>query len=391
MTSNSNSIDFLLRCADTVVSKDELKKRISSNKKLNLKLGVDPTAPELHLGHMVILKVLRRFQDHGHNVQIVIGGFTALVGDPSGKKTTRPVLTSAEIKKNTKRYKEQALLILDSKKTDFLNNNDWLGKLSSAEILKICQVRSLNRIIERDDFRGRLERGESIRVHEVLYPIFQAHDSVVICPDVEMGGTDQIPNFMTTRQAMKENGQEPEVVITMPLLVGLDGKKKMSKSYENHISLEEDEKNMYGKLMSLPDAPMRDYFRLLTDIEDLKISEILKMHPMDSKKILAFEVTAFLKGEEAALSAKSHFEKTIQKKTVPDDRKTFTHSDDINLLDVIYKTGNFSSKNEVKRLISGGGVKVDGDTISDWQFLFKPRFKGTVKAGKRFWFDLEVL
>ncbi len=384
-------IDFLLRGTETIVSKEELTERLSDKKQLKVKLGVDPTSPELHLGHMVILKILRRFQDLGHKVQIVIGSFTALVGDPSGKKSTRPVLTFQEIKENTKRYKQQALLVLDEKNTDFLNNNDWLGSLSAAEILKICQSRSLNRIIERDDFRGRLERGEGIRVHEILYPIFQAHDSVVMCPDIEMGGTDQIPNFMTTRQAMKENGQNPEIVITVPLLVGLDGKKKMSKSYKNDVSLEEDSKNMYGKLMSLPDKPMKDYFYLLTDIDEQEISEILKMHPMKAKKILALAITTFLKGEESARIAEEHFEKTVQKKTVPKERKVFRHSGDIGLLEIIHATGKFKSKGEVKRLIIGGGVKLNEDRITDWQFVIKPKFKGTIKAGKRFWFDLEVL
>ena len=384
-------IEFLLRGTETIVSKKELTDRLSKKKQLKVKLGVDPTSPELHLGHMVILKILRRFQDLGHKVQIVIGSFTALVGDPSGKKTTRPVLTFEQIKKNTKRYKEQALLVLDPKSTDFLNNNDWLGKLSAVEILKICQSRSLNRIIERDDFRGRLERGESIRVHEILYPIFQAHDSVVMYPDVEMGGTDQIPNFMTTRQAMKENNQDPEIVLTVPLLVGLDGKKKMSKSYQNDISLEEDSKNMYGKLMSLPDKPMRNYFYLLTDVEEKEISEILKMHPMKAKKILALNITTFLKGEKSAKLAQEHFEKTVQKKITPKQRELFSYSGDVGLLEVVYATGKFKSKGEVKRLIVGGGVKLNEDRISDWQFLIKPKFKGTIKAGKRFWFDLEVL
>ncbi len=387
----NETIEFLLRGTETIVSKEELLDRLSKKKQLSVKLGVDPTSPELHLGHMVIFKILRRFQDLGHKVQIVIGSFTALVGDPSGKKTTRPVLTSDEIRKNTKRYREQALLVLDENKTEFLNNNDWLGSLSAAEILKICQSRSLNRIIERDDFRGRLERGESIRVHEILYPIFQAHDSVVMCPDIEMGGTDQIPNFMTTRQAMKESNQDPEIVLTVPLLVGLDGKKKMSKSYDNDISLEEDSKDMYGKLMSLPDSPMRDYFYLLTDTDEKEISEILKMHPMKAKKILAFEITSFLKGEDSAKAAQDYFEKTIQKKITPKERELFKHSGKIGLLEVVYGTGKFQSKGEVKRLIIGGGVKLNDDRIKDWQFIIKPKFKGTIKAGKRFWFDLEVL
>ncbi|MBC8515257.1 tyrosine--tRNA ligase [bacterium] len=381
----------LLRGVEEVISRDELDALFSENRPLTLKVGVDPTSPEIHLGHAVFLRILRRFQDKGHKVLLVVGGFTALIGDPSGRDKTRPPLTAEQVETNTERYKEQVLLILDEKRTQFSNNGEWLGALTAREVLRLAGNRSLNRLLERAGFRGRLSRGEPIRLHELLYPLFQAHDSVVLAPDIEMGGRDQRPNFMTTRDAMKEAGLRPEVVLLVPLLVGLDGKKKMSKSFGNEIPLLAPAEEMFGGLMSLPDEPVGDYLRLLTDLTSKEIREVLARHPMEGKREMASEVVSSFHGVLEAERASAFFTKTVSEGEVPDQLPSLKVQGSITLLDLLMASGLFSSRGLAKRRILDGGVRVGDERVSKPQFLVESGLKTVLRVGKRDWFDLEVL
>lgn len=379
----------LLRGVETVVTEEELAARLAGPP-MTLKLGVDPTSPDIHVGHLVILRVLRRFQELGHEVVFVVGDFTALVGDPSGQNKTRPVLTAAEVDENQARYRDQVLRFLLPERCEFVRNADWLGALGSAEVLRLCQERSLNRLLERDDFRARLEEGRPIRLHELLYPVFQAHDSVHLGCEVEIGGRDQLPNFMTTRDAMREAGQSPETVLCCPLLVGTDGQRKMSKSYGNQIGVDEPANDVYGKLMSLPDAAVPDYLELLTDVTRDDADRLLAGHPMEAKLVLAREVTAAVAGEEAAAESVEHFRRTVREGAEPDVVESVSIPGPVTLREALKLTPACGSGGEAKRLLAGGGVSVDGERATDPQMALEPGRTYRVRAGKRCWLDLEV-
>ncbi|MDZ7805906.1 MAG: tyrosine--tRNA ligase [Gracilimonas sp.] len=370
--------------------KEKLKKSIKEDKPLKIKLGVDPTRPDLHLGHSVILRKMRQFQDLGHEVILIIGGFTAMIGDPTGQNKTRPPLSLEEVNENAETYIEQAKKILDEDKLTLTNNNDWLGEMDFMDVIKLSSKLTVARMIERDDFSKRFENNEPISLHEFLYPLAQGQDSVHLRSDVELGGTDQKFNLLVGRQLQKEDGQEPQVCLMMPLLVGTDGSMKMSKSYDNYIGINEDPNDMYGKSLSIPDDLIYTYYELVTDIktDDLPaIKEKIEKDPRNAKHDLAFTIVRMYHGEAAAKAAKEHFEKTVINKEVPDDAPEFSFpaGEEIRLLDIVAETGFSPSNGETKRMIKQGGISVNDEKVTDknHSIIFKEGDEFTLKVGKR--------
>jgi tyrosyl-tRNA synthetase len=369
---------------------DKLKRSGQENRPLRIKLGCDPTRPDLHLGHSVILRKLRQFQDLGHHAILIIGDFTGMIGDPTGANKTRPALTIEEVRENGKSYFEQASKILDPEKTEIVYNSHWLAGMTFADVIRLASKMTLARMIERDDFTKRFEREEPISIHEFLYPLAQGQDSVHLKSDVELGGIDQKFNLLVGRQLQREDGQEPQVCLMMPLLVGTDGSMKMSKSYDNYIGIDEDPQNMYGKTLSIPDDLIYTWFELLTDIpnEDLaRYAEKVKTDPRNSKHDLAFTLVNMYHGREAARAARDHFEKTVVNKEIPDDLPEFRFeagSSD-KLVNIIREIGFAPSNGEAKRLIQQGGVSLDGETVSDihHEVVFDGGTSLIIKVGKR--------
>ena len=353
-------IDLLTRGCVDLISRAELEKKLNSGKKLRIKLGADPTSADLHLGHSVVLTKLRAFQDMGHTAVLVIGDFTAAVGDPSGRDTTRPMLSQEQIKQNAKTYTDQAFKVLDPSKTEIHFNSEWLNPFfTTKEILGTLSKVTLSQVLERDDFKKRMKAGNPISVLEVMYSLFQGQDSVALKADVELGGTDQIFNLLVGRQLQKNNGQEPQVVMTVPLLVGTDGVKKMSKSYGNYIGINDAPKDIFGKVMSISDELMMQYYELLTS-EDL--AAVKAMHPMTAKKNLAKILTSRFHGAEAGQKELENFEQVFSKKELPTDLPTIK-AEGQTYVSVILSAGFAKSKNEARRLIMQGGVKLNGEKI----------------------------
>ena len=378
-------ISFLTRGCVDVVSKADLAKKLESGKTLKIKLGCDPTSADLHLGHSVALSLMRRFQDMGHTAVLVIGDFTAAIGDPSGRDSTRPVLPREQILQNAKTYTDQAFKVLDPAKTEVRFNSEWLDPfVSGKDLLKTLQHVTVAQVLERDDFQKRLAEGSPISMLEVLYSLFQGQDSVALKADIELGGTDQIFNLLVGRQLQKNNGQEPQVAITVPLLVGLDGVKKMSKSYKNYVGLTDKPEDMFGKVMSIADEVMPMYYELLTD-ENL--DEIKAMHPMQAKKKLAHLLVARFHSEEIANAAQTHFETVFSKKELPTDMPAFTPEPDAVLSAIIFAAGAATSKNKARGLIEQGAVRLNGEKVAqDGPLAFQ---NGDVlQIGKRHFFKL---
>ena len=387
-------LDIIRRGTTEIVPEDELieklKRSKKENKPLKIKLGVDPTRPDLHLGHSVILRKMRQFQDLGHEVILIIGGFTAMIGDPTGQNKTRPPLTLEEVNENAETYIDQAKRILDEDKLTLTNNYDWLGEMDFMDVIKLSSKLTVARMIERDDFSKRFENNEPISLHEFLYPLAQGQDSVHLKSDVELGGTDQKFNLLVGRQLQKEDGQEPQVCLMMPLLVGTDGSAKMSKSYDNYIGINEEPNDMYGKSLSIPDDLIYTYYELVTDIktDDLPaIKAKIEKDPRNAKHDLAFTIVRMYHGEEAAKAAKEHFEKTVINKEVPDDAPTFSFpvGEEIRLLDIVAETGFSPSNGETKRMIKQGGISVNDKKVTDknYSITFKEGDEFTLKVGKR--------
>lgn len=369
---------------------EKLKKSGKENRPLKIKLGVDPTRPDLHLGHSVILRKMRQFQDLGHEAILIIGGFTAMIGDPTGQNKTRPPLTKKEVEENAQTYIDQAKNILDADKLTITNNYDWLGEMDFMDVIKLTSNMTVARMIERDDFSKRFENKESISLHEFLYPLAQGQDSVHLESDVELGGTDQKFNLLVGRQLQKEDGQNPQVCLMMPLLVGTDGSMKMSKSYDNYIGINEEPNDMYGKALSIPDELIYTYFELVTDValEDLPaMKEKAENDPRNAKHDLAKAITALYHGEEAAKAAREHFEQTVINKEVPDDAPEFfiEAGTETRLLDIIADTGFSPSNGETKRMIKQGGVSLDDKKVSDKNhaITLQAGDEVTLKVGKR--------
>ncbi len=353
-------IDLLTRGCVDLISRAELEKKLNSGKKLRIKLGADPTSADLHLGHSVVLTKLRAFQDMGHTAVLVIGDFTAAVGDPSGRDSTRPMLSSEQIKQNAKTYTDQAFKVLDPSKTEIHFNSEWLNPFfTTKEILGTLSKVTLSQVLERDDFKKRMKAGNPISVLEVMYSLFQGQDSVALKADVELGGTDQIFNLLVGRQLQKNNGQEPQVVMTVPLLVGTDGVKKMSKSYSNYIGINDAPKDIFGKVMSISDELMMQYYELLT-AEDL--AAVKAMHPMTAKKNLARILTARFHGAEAGQRELENFEQVFSKKELPTDLPAIK-AEGQTYVGIILAANFAKSKNEARRLIMQGGVKLNGEKI----------------------------
>ena len=378
-------ISFLTRGCVDIVSKADLAKKLESGKTLKVKLGCDPTSADLHLGHSVALSLARRFQDAGHKAVLVIGDFTAAIGDPSGRDSTRPVLGREQILQNAKTYTEQAFKVLDPAKTEIRFNSEWLEPfVSGKDLLQTLQKITVAQVLERDDFKKRMAAGNPISMLEVLYSLFQGQDSVALEADVELGGTDQIFNLLVGRQLQKNNGIEPQVALTVPLLVGLDGVKKMSKSYGNYVGLNDAPNDMFGKLMSIPDELMPMYYELLTD-ENME--EIKAMHPMAAKKKLAGILVTRFHNSQAAAEALAHFEQVFSKKEIPTDIPEFKPEPGAMLSAVLFAAGAAASKNKARGLIEQGAVRLKGERITqDGPLAFE---NGDVlQAGKRHFFKL---
>lgn len=369
---------------------EKLKKSKKEDKPLRIKLGCDPTRPDLHLGHSVILRKMRQFQDLGHHIILIIGDFTALIGDPTGQNKTRPSLTAADIKENAKSYLDQAGKILDREKTEIVYNSDWLGPVTFEGVIKLSSKLTVARMIERDDFSKRFNNNEPISLHEFLYPLAQGQDSVYLKSDVELGGTDQKFNLLVGRDLQKDDGQDPQVCLMMPLLVGTDGSMKMSKSYDNYIGINEDANDMYGKALSIPDDLIYSYFELVTDvsIEELeKIRSDVKKDPRNTKHFLAYTITRMYHGEEGAKNAKKHFEQTVIKKEVPDDAPVFEFKSGstYRILDIISEADLTQSNGETKRMMKQGGVSLNDEKIKDinHEITFHEGDEYELKVGKR--------
>ncbi|MCS7151480.1 MAG: tyrosine--tRNA ligase [Endomicrobia bacterium] len=358
-------IEIILRGVSEIISVDELKQKLQRKKQLVVKLGVDPTAPDIHLGHTVILRKLRQFQDLGHKVVFIIGDFTARIGDPSGRDTTRPILSEEEILANAKTYTEQVFKILDKEKTEVVYNSQWLYPLGIDGLLQLCSKYTVARMLERDDFEQRYRNKNPITILEFIYPLLQGYDSVVTKADVELGGNDQKFNLIVGRELQKDAGIEPQVIITMPLLEGTDGVRKMSKSYNNYIALNDTAKDMFGKIMSIPDNIMLKYFELLTDENMGKIEQMVKENPRDAKSYLGYLVVRQYYGEETASNVQKEFDKVFSKKELPSEIPVVVvKKKKYELIDLLTEYQLTSSKSEAKRLLSQGGIKIDSQKVT---------------------------
>ncbi|MCE1247233.1 MAG: tyrosine--tRNA ligase [Firmicutes bacterium] len=369
-------LNLLKRGTAEIISENDLAHKLFDSKKkgipLKIKLGIDPTAPHIHLGFAVVLRKMRQFQDLGHRIQLLIGDFTARIGDPTGKSETRKVLTIEEIESNAKTYREQLSLILDPERTDVSFNSQWLGPLNFADILSLTSKYTVARIMERDDFSKRFKEGRSIGMHEILYPLMQGYDSVALHSDVEMGGTDQKFNILVGRELQREYGQEPQVVFLMPILEGTDGVLKMSKSYGNYVGITEAPTEMFGKLMSIPDGLIFKYFELCTQVPMDEVrameSKIVNegMNPRDAKLQLAEEIVRIYHDNTKAKEAREEFLRVFSRKEIPAEIPEFEVTPDlkndgrVNILLLIEKAGLAKSKREAKRLFEQGAVKLNG-------------------------------
>ena len=375
-------------CVD-LVSEEELLERLKEGRPLRVKLGVDPSRPDLHLGHAVVLRKLKQFQQLGHQIVLIIGDFTAMIGDPSGKSTTRPMLSREEVVENARSYAEQAFLILDREKTEIRYNNEWLGSMSFADVVKLAGKYTVARMLEREDFAKRYAEGTPISVSEFLYPLAQAYDSVAIQADVELGGTDQLFNLMVGRKIQEEYGLKSQIVMTMPIIEGTDGKLKMSKSYNNYVGLTDQPKDMYGKLMSIPDELIVKYARLLTDVSDdilKKMEEEIDkkiVNPRDYKMWLAREIVTQFYGQEKAREAESYFVTVFQKKEMPDEMIEKTvEPGQYNIVDLLDDLG-IGTRSEIKRLILQGGVYLDNNRIDNIKSSVEVSNEHILRVGKR--------
>jgi len=346
-------------CVDLLTEEDlvaKLKSSFKKNKPLKLKIGFDPTASDIHLGHTVLLRKLRKLQDLGHKVYLIIGDFTAKIGDPSQKTVTRPVLSDNQIKTNAATYTSQVFKILDKKKTKVIYNSIWYKKMSLSKFLALLSSYTVARVLERDDFSKRIKDGKPLSLLEVVYPLIQGYDSCMMEADIEFGGTDQKFNLIVGRRLQETFGQKPQAVVTMPILVGLDGQNKMSKSLNNYIGVTDKPKAMFGKIMSIADDVMWEYYRLLCDCD---INSVKKMHPKEAKIALASEIVSFYHSKQAALKERKEFERVFSKKETPENMPVYkAQSTSIDLVETLHKASMAGSKNEIRRLLSQGSISI---------------------------------
>jgi tyrosyl-tRNA synthetase len=380
-------IDYLLkRAVAEVISEEELKKLLKSGKKLRIKEGFDPSAPDLHLGHMVGLRKLRQFQDLGHQIVVIVGDWTAQIGDPTGRSATRKMLTADQVKENADTYLKQFFKIVDKEKTEVRLQSEWFGKFNLADVVRLTSKFTVAQFLQREDFAKRFAAQQAIAITELLYPLLQAYDSVAIHADIEMGGTDQKFNFLVGRELQAMMGQPSQQIFMTPLLVGLDGVQKMSKSLGNYIGVAEEPETIYGKTMSIKDDFLLPYFELLTDVTDEELKEFKQqmaggINPMALKKRLAREILAQLATAEQTKAAEEHFEKTVQNKELPDEIEEYAIKPDMTISQLMAEAKLAASRSEAIRLIKQGGVTIDGQKIEDFN---APVNKGVIiKVGKR--------
>ena len=378
MTDINTVLAELKRGVDEILSEADLIEKLKENRPLRVKLGADPTAPDIHLGHTVVMNKLRQFQNFGHEVIFLIGDFTGMVGDPSGKNSTRPPLTREDVLRNAETYKQQIFKILDPQKTRIVFNSDWLGKLGTEGMIRLASNYTVARMLERDDFKTRFTNNQPIAIHEFIYPLLQGYDSVALEADIELGGTDQKFNLLVGRELQKSAGQKPQVAITLPLLVGLDGEKKMSKSLGNYIGVTDAPNDMFGKVMSISDELMWDWynllsFRPLTEITQLKQEVANGKNPRDVKILLAKEIIARFHSKTDAEAAEQEFINRFQKGAMPEEMPEFTFEGEIGLANLLKEAGLVESTSEAIRSAQQGGVRIDGEKVDD--------IKQTVKSG----------
>ena len=394
MSGIKQQIEVIGRGVTDILNEEELKSKLSasakSKKPLRVKLGIDPTSPDIHLGHTVVLGKLRQFQDMGHQAVLIIGDFTALVGDPSGRSKTRPQLTEEEVEANAKTYLEQVGTVVDIDKAEVVRNSEWFKGLEFGKLLDLASRLTVARMLERDDFNKRYEKGDPIGLHELIYPLMQGYDSVIVRSDIELGATDQTFNLLVGRDLQRDAGQEPQVCITMPMLVGTDGSLKMSKSYGNHIGIGDGPKDMFGKTMSIPDDLMKNYFELLTGIPMKEVDALLGSdHPRNIKERLALEIVGRFHGNDAAEKEASEFKRVFSKGQVPEDMPEVTVPADmldggkIWIVKLLTHCGLAESGSEARRLVKQGAVKLGDNTISDTDVNVDLSDGDVLRAGKR--------
>ncbi|KIH77049.1 tyrosyl-tRNA synthetase [Geoalkalibacter ferrihydriticus] len=397
MLSVKEQMDVIRRGAVEILVEAELEEKLArslkANRPLRIKAGFDPTAPDLHLGHTVLVQKLKQFQDLGHEVYFLIGDFTGMIGDPSGKNETRKPLTREQVMENARTYQDQVFKILDPDRTRLVFNSEWMGKMSAAELIQLAARHTVARMLERDDFHKRFSGHQPIAIHEFLYPLVQGWDSVALESDVELGGTDQKFNLLVGRELQKQVGQPPQCVLTMPLLEGLDGVNKMSKSLGNYIGITEPPKEIYGKVMSISDELMLRYYELLSDADRASLQQVKDgvavmpggRHPMESKKALARELVARFHGSESALQAEEDFIRQFKQKETPDDMPTISvaSSEPVWICRLLHDAGLVSSNGEARRLVQQGAVRLNGEKVEDPTLEVPPRGEIVLQAGKR--------
>ena len=391
MTSTKEAIELITRGTEEILVEEELKKKLDSGKKLNVKAGFDPTAPDLHLGHTVLINKLRQFQTLGHNIIFLIGDYTGMIGDPSGKSATRPPLSAEEIKENSKTYEKQIFKILDPDLTTVAFNSSWMNKMNAADLIRLASHHTVARMLERDDFDKRYKSNQAISIHEFLYPLIQGYDSVALDADVELGGTDQKFNLLVGRQLQELHGKPPQVVITMPILEGLDGSQKMSKSLGNYIGVDEPAKEMFGKIMSISDNLMWRYFELLSfknleEIEQFKKQVETGTNPRDIKFELAQEIITRFHDLKSAQDAKNDFIKRFSDNAIPDvidDIEIKVCDKGIVFANLLKETQLVSSTSDAHRMIKQAAVKIDGKRVDDGKQILEAGFSAVIQVGKR--------
>lgn len=389
----NDQMNLIRRGAEEIIPGEDLIKKlersISTGSPLIVKLGCDPSRPDLHIGHGVVLRKLRHFQDLGHTAVLVIGDFTAMIGDPSGRNKTRPQLTLDEAKANAESYVEQAKVILDIKSVIIKYNSDWLNKMNFNDVVQLASSYTVARMLERDDFTKRFQAEVPISIHEFLYPLAQAQDSVELKADVELGGTDQKFNLLVGRDLQKDHGQEPQCIITTPLLEGTDGVEKMSKSYGNHIGLQDTPEDMYGKTLSIADDMILKWFTLAADADESITKSVKKrlddpaVNPMDVKRELACAVVALYYDDKTATKAEDHFNTVVVGKGIPDEMPEYSLKGEDLIVNVIFDAGLLKSKGEARRMVKQGAVKLDGKPVDDIKKTLTPNGEQILKVGKR--------
>jgi tyrosyl-tRNA synthetase len=388
--SSDEQLKVLCAGAVQIETVDELRRKLdesrATGRPLRVKLGMDPTAPDIHLGHTVVLRKMREFQDLGHKAVLIIGDYTAMIGDPSGKTKTRPMLSAEEIKRNAETYFQQAGKVLDTApdKLEIRYNSEWLAPMRLADVIKLCSKMSVARMMERDTFEKRYKAGEPISIHEFLYPLMQGHDSVCIQSDVELGGTDQTFNNLVGRQLQADAGQQPQIVMIMPILPGLDGVHKMSKSLGNYIGVSEPPNEVFGKAMSISDELMWPWYEMLLGKTQIEVAALKAGHPMEAKKALAAALVERLHNADAARAAREHFDKQFSKKKLDEVAEPLAlPAGKIGLIELVEKTGAFKSRSDIRRVVQEGGVQLDGQKLTDPKAVIEPRAGQILKAGKR--------